>query len=404
MKMVIDNKNNLIIFLIVGSINISYLLPVLGIEKNLSIITTFFLIGVFVLNMLLKNNKVVINEDVFVIFAFSIWLLLNLTRSLAPNYGTKKTILFIFSNFIYFIIPFVINFDLKKLSKFYNYLLYINFLIIFLMVLYNKNNLSLITINSRISLFNINPIWLARILGQTVIILFFLKVKINKYIKVLIIGFILILMIFTGSKGPVLSLFVSIFLILVRTTKKLLTLNNIMKFIIFITILFLFINYIVLMIFPNNYLIQRFLRISPENSVSLTRMDYFSIAIKNFIKKPLIGFGTGSYGFLFAHKDVRSYPHNIILEIMVELGMIGLILITPLFLNSLIKINNILKIYSRNDTLKATYCLYIFYLINSMFTGDIILNLNLFLYLGISSVINTKLLKERYYEDILFNI
>ncbi len=43
-------------------------------------------------------------------------------------------------------------------------------------------------------------------------------------------------------------------------------------------------------------------------------------------EKFLIGYGVGSFGVLESGEDSRAYPHNFILEILFEMGLIGLIL------------------------------------------------------------------------------
>jgi O-antigen ligase len=40
------------------------------------------------------------------------------------------------------------------------------------------------------------------------------------------------------------------------------------------------------------------------------------------------GLGIGSFGMLYDHVDQRNYPHNVILEIWLELGIVGVILFT----------------------------------------------------------------------------
>lgn len=37
-----------------------------------------------------------------------------------------------------------------------------------------------------------------------------------------------------------------------------------------------------------------------------------------------VGYGTSSYPVLVFNKDIREYPHNFILELLVENGLIGL--------------------------------------------------------------------------------
>ncbi|NLP19879.1 MAG: hypothetical protein GX378_03830, partial [Bacteroidales bacterium] len=60
-----------------------------------------------------------------------------------------------------------------------------------------------------------------------------------------------------------------------------------------------------------------------------TRIDQLKFSmdlIKNNKFESIYGFGVGSFGILYLQKDFRAYPHNIFLEIWVELGLIGLIL------------------------------------------------------------------------------
>jgi hypothetical protein len=59
----------------------------------------------------------------------------------------------------------------------------------------------------------------------------------------------------------------------------------------------------------------------------------FDSIFDNF-KNFLLGLGFGSFGISYSGKDIRLYPHNILLEIWFELGLIGL-LIFVLFLFSL---------------------------------------------------------------------
>ena len=53
------------------------------------------------------------------------------------------------------------------------------------------------------------------------------------------------------------------------------------------------------------------------------RQIYFLDACDSIISRPLCGVGFGSFGEALYDKDMRMYPHNLILEVLVELGMIG---------------------------------------------------------------------------------
>ena len=53
------------------------------------------------------------------------------------------------------------------------------------------------------------------------------------------------------------------------------------------------------------------------------RQIYFSDACDSIISRPLCGVGFGSFGEALYDEDIRMYPHNLVLEVLVELGIIG---------------------------------------------------------------------------------
>ncbi len=73
---------------------------------------------------------------------------------------------------------------------------------------------------------------------------------------------------------------------------------------------------------------------APSNGGSMgtsvdTRIDQLNFGVK-LIKSDrfssIYGYGLGSFGVLYSGKDIRAYPHNVFLEIWIELGLIGLFL------------------------------------------------------------------------------
>ena len=64
----------------------------------------------------------------------------------------------------------------------------------------------------------------------------------------------------------------------------------------------------------------------------------FSYAFKGFLDSNFIGIGTGGFPSLLNRQD-ELYPHNIILEVLVEQGLAGFILISLLFLLTLRRVS-----------------------------------------------------------------
>ncbi|MDA9945238.1 O-antigen ligase family protein [Schleiferiaceae bacterium] len=76
---------------------------------------------------------------------------------------------------------------------------------------------------------------------------------------------------------------------------------------------------------------QRFESLFSGNDYSAAdRVDMMSYALYQPFQKLstfLVGNGIGSFGVNYIGLDVRSYPHNIFLEVFFELGILGLLLI-----------------------------------------------------------------------------
>jgi O-antigen ligase len=69
--------------------------------------------------------------------------------------------------------------------------------------------------------------------------------------------------------------------------------------------------------------------ITDNKSIS-DRVQFIDFSIESILSSPntfLLGKGIGSFGLLYYGLDGRAYPHNIILEIMFELGFIGLVFV-----------------------------------------------------------------------------
>ncbi len=81
--------------------------------------------------------------------------------------------------------------------------------------------------------------------------------------------------------------------------------------------------------------IYRFTVLFQEGGASaqgrIERMQYAITESFSSVGTSIFGHGIGSFGMEYSGVDIRSYPHNLFLELLFELGFIGLILIIALF-------------------------------------------------------------------------
>ena len=57
-----------------------------------------------------------------------------------------------------------------------------------------------------------------------------------------------------------------------------------------------------------------------------------------FSSNPVFGIGLGAYGLYRVGKDGRDHPHNMFLEVLIEQGIIGFILLALIFLPLVLKV------------------------------------------------------------------
>ena len=155
-----------------------------------------------------------------------------------------------------------------------------------------------------------------------------------------------------------------------------------------VVIIILFYN---LAINYDTYFTQRFLTIIPDtsdiNAMEENRLYFIPIILNNFFNQDLItilfGSGVGNTSKIFYGKYLngRFYPHNILVEILCEFGLLFLLWISITTINFYKKNKSIFKF------------IFLFFVLNAMFSGDIILNEFIFLYAGI--IISTNSLTNK---------
>lgn len=212
-----------------------------------------------------------------------------------------------------------------------------------------------------------NPIMVARGMGLSIIFLVYLSTRVSKFrvIYIGLIGVSLVYMISSGSKGPLLALLASY-------TFSSLYFSKISKrqFFGLIVISLLLVNMYGLLLADDGFLSQRFLN---EGSVNSRLGQYRIISdgiINGSLSDLIFGHGLGSYSYLNSGDDIRDYPHNLLLEVVYELGLIGFLVLISIFAYPIL----ISKKFNTKIGTDPFMVAFIFYIFNSLFSGDLLSN------------------------------
>lgn len=198
-----------------------------------------------------------------------------------------------------------------------------------------------------------NPIWVARYVGVFIIILVYryLQWPTQKR-KALMILFILcasVMLVGTNTR--------SVFLGLVVTGMYMFH-NNLPQLMFRISLVVL-VTLVMIFYIDMDFLTRGYYSINAR----LKFLDFFFASSL----KLLVGAGLGSFGMALTGTEIYYYPHNIIIEIWFELGVIAIAIFTALTITALMRSDR-----SENKALL------IFFLISAMFSGDLVGNAPVF--------------------------
>lgn len=111
------------------------------------------------------------------------------------------------------------------------------------------------------------------------------------------------------------------------------------------------------------------------------RLDFYRATLNAIPNQPLLGTGVGSWGVFYYGNDARGYPHNLLLEIAYEEGLVGLAaFLSLLFMVGIALVRMIRESHSHFLVvgLLVLYCVLV-----SLFSGDLDDNRVLWLWIGI---------------------
>ena len=257
-----------------------------------------------------------------IVLIFYAWMIFTLIHSPSLDYKYEKT-----ANFIVNILFFSYPLFIKKINFDFIIKLYTIVLVPFAMFLVYMKSITYSIYREEVELFI--GYWLDYLsLGLHLGILVILLNYFNKNIFLQILT--LALLFASSARAPL--IFTILSLILINLTKnKRQIFNSLLRhkktFVSLIILVFINLNYIT-PLFQKS--IGRFLSLGSgvDESVAsrMAMMRYAFYQPFENMSNFLFGNGVGSFGLYYNGEDARGYPHNILLEIFFELGLLGLII------------------------------------------------------------------------------
>ena len=352
------------------------------------------------------------SHNILIIFAlFSSVIAFSGFYTPSPESGSLKIIRFLIFASSMLVAPMIFlksHTDSKRMLKYFKILSAIILCSMLLNLIIIAVSGGLVTYLVRASLLGANPIAVSRslaVIAAMVTIIGIRKNGFKLFASLILLSLILLAIVATGSRGPLVSFFAGIvlFTLLFESPpyRSRLLLVGFIAVAIVLGLVFLL---------PES-LTTRFIQITQGDiivtaggveriSTIATRLSFWEISIKEWLKSGfsfLFGIGAGGFSSLFIWKDFRWYPHNIFIEVLLEQGILGFAILILMIITAtkpLLKSRR-LGIISEHSSVWIAAMLVIFF--SAQVSGDLNDNriLLMFLSIALSSIhLDKKFLKE----------
>lgn len=361
------NEITLVFFILSGTLKVflEYFDIYLWIDFTL---LTFFILVILAAKSYFSHGfefNSIFKLPVFFITVFFLLNFVSLAYSSSENYAYVKLLQLTTIIVAFFFPLFISNFSVEKFNKVF-IIISLMITVIYFPLFYTAQESIIFSYNEfkESKLYSIHGSYLA--IGYTIGVALIINLFSNffeKHYRITISVLLFFSLIATGARGPIIA-FIIVVLLYFLYYKKIFKLSNIFAAftIIFASYMFLeFSDY-----HNGTNIIERSLdRLSAlkeleSDAASNERLVHISFVLSKIdsLRHLLFGYGFGSYGFEISGYDERSYPHNIILEILFESGLAALFIFF-LFIAILIK-----KLFNLKSFL--LWALFIFFILNSL--------------------------------------
>ncbi|MBL6729995.1 MAG: O-antigen ligase family protein [Bacteroidia bacterium] len=187
--------------------------------------------------------------------------------------------------------------------------------------------------------------------------------------RIILVGFLIVglyWLFLSGSKGPLVSMLSTILLYLFYRGQK----KSVLKWTLYVIgiLLIIVINFDI----GNLPLYERIASILEPNKIRSIQRYYRWIVFFEYLPSHFItGLGPGGWG-KHIWNSLESYPHNIIIEFVLDYGIVGFVSLLLMSGIGYITLINLLKEDKSYKYLQVIACGWVYYFINTMFSGGII--------------------------------
>ena len=344
------------------------------------------------------------------LFLFTIYLIFSTFYTPSFYYGNLKAFSFLTFNLSLFVAPILLIDDERYAWRMIYFLIVLGVIIsIYSLVDLIHSILTLSIIYTfRATFLEVNSIGYANWIGSINILLIAIlpTIKEKKWRRLAICTIILfaITLLVTNSRGPLLSFIITCLMIFLFRLKEMST----KKIALILVSIIVFILLILIILPPQ--LIDRYIGMVNQDQLESKRVAFYTIntrldfwkaclnSASESFRNLIFGIGSGGFSKMYYHRDFTWYPHNIFLEVLCELGLVGVILLCWHFIlifktgvQTLFQ-----KLQPKQKNLMLAYLMAAFFnFMAAQFSGDLNRNRKLWLFFGVIAAIAPLITKNR---------